>query len=76
MQPLDERFLITYIFQAIEYNGDRSFEAIVKFVESDGKIESTPGASVIIIFNYFTMITSKYVLILMLDHIKDGYLIN
>jgi protein disulfide-isomerase A1 len=31
--------------KAIDYNGDRSFDAIVKFIEADGKQETVPSAT-------------------------------
>lgn len=40
------------IIQAIEYSGDRSFEAIVKFIEDDGKVVAPPTASVSTVLNY------------------------
>jgi len=36
-----------FIKQAIEYNGDRTLEAIIKFIEADGKQESSSSTTVI-----------------------------
>lgn len=56
--------LLIEIFQAIEYNGDRTLEAIIKFIESDGKQEAVPppSSSSVIDVQYFIKITIQLIM--------------